>query len=101
MAVKIKLTIGEEEGIAIMRNSPGEVAWSGNNDLIEDIEFRLSMGYGAAGHVFTPGGTTTALDLATVLVHQFGQEGVDVLEGVEILEAEEAEIAKIEEKGKS
>ncbi len=101
MAVKIKLTMGPEESIATMRRSPGNVNWSGSADLIEDIQFRLSTGYGAAGHVFTPNNKTTALDLATVLVRQFGQERVDVLEGVEVLAKEEAELAKIEERGRS
>jgi len=99
MSVKIELKYGSEIAFATMPESPSVVIWSGNEDLIEDAEFTLDFSYGAVGHNYVSGVETTALDLATALVHSYGQENVNVLEGVNILEKEEKEVKEIEKKG--
>ena len=101
MAVKIQLQVGPEIAIATMEKSPDIVQWSGNEDLIEDAEFSMNFSYGAAGHNFISGSETTALDVATALVHRYGQDQIKVLEGVEILRKEEKEIATIEKEGET
>jgi hypothetical protein len=101
MALRIEVKLGNEIAFASMAKSPDIIQWSGNEDLIDDALFSLNFSYGAAGHNFVSGIETTALDVATALVHRYGQDNINVLEGVEILEKEEEELAKIEETGMS
>ena len=101
MPLRIELKLGNEIAFAEMAKSPDIIQWSGNEDLIDDAEFSMNMSYGAAGHNFILGSETTALDVATALVHRYGQDSIKVLEGVDILEKEEKELAKIEETGKT
>ena len=67
----------------------------------EDALFSLNFSYGAVGHNFVTGIETTGLDLATALVHRYGQDQIKVLEGIEILRKEEKEIATIQKDGQT
>ena len=46
---------GNEIAFAEMAKSPDFVAWSGNEDLVEDALFSLNFSYGAVGHNFVTG----------------------------------------------
>ena len=101
MPVRIELKLGNEIAFAEMAKSPDFVSWSGNEDVVEDALFSLNFSYGAVGHNFVTGIETTGLDLATALVHRYGQDKVNVLQGVDILKKEEKEIATIEKEGET
>jgi hypothetical protein len=101
MTVRIQLKFGNEIAFASLARSPDFVSWSGNEEVVEDVLFSLDSSYGTAGHAFVTGIETTALDLATALVHRYGQENIDVVEGADVLEKEEKELATIEKTGNS
>ena len=56
---------------------------------------------GSNAYINAQGISDTGLDLATALVHRYGQDNVNVLQGVDILKKEEKEIATIEKEGET
>ena len=98
--LQVKVQIGDTSCVAYLEKSPGEVKWSGDKELADTVKEKLSRSYGAAGHPLDLG-NAFALDVASAIGYEYGEEYGELLKGKDLLARESKELDEIEASGAS